>query len=1056
MKKISTLLLLCVSALAGFAQTRTLESVSYRGAFQPGVSMWTNTWTNFDPQNTVYGSGLPVTQVSAAITKNTTWLSTRVYQLNGPIYVKSGATLTIQPGTVILGNANVSNSCLIISKGSRIMAQGTVNSPIVFTSSKAAGTRNVGDWGGVAILGNALYNGTGGSANIEGLAAAPDNSFGGSNDEDNSGVFSYCRIEFGGYIFTVDKEINGLTLGAVGRKTKVDHVQVSFINDDAFEWFGGSVNCSHLVAYRCVDDDFDTDNGFSGTVQFGLAIRDRAISDQSSGSTSEGFESDNEAVGTDSTITPRTNAVFSNITVIGPYRNDLVTATGSSFKFRRAMRIRRNSNLRVFNSVFTDFQQSIFIDGSRCAYNAAMGASNANSLAVKNNVFASMKNGSTNSGLEANSSFGTTVNGVAVPALTTWFTNSGNSYQAASNGLFVDNIAASNFSMDYRPATGSVLESGADFTDAFIEPRTRINLGTFNIVADTLEIATKLSTDNVSISATALTNADSYTWTVPTGVVIVSGQGTTTLVVNFPTAYKPAIGKNMIRCFANNSASATRSNLDSVRVTLTKPVAFRITALRSNSSNGIDRGSWSSTVSSTVAVNATTINVASTSGLEVGMIIKLIAGTGAGAISTSARVASIVSATQFTVSVGPTTAIVANAVLAGFKVAQNTTANYVSAAGATNVGTLVTVASTTGLAEGMTVAVTSGDGAFKAGTVVTKVVNATEFLVSLAPAIGFNLSNSAVVTAYPLWTNTCDITPTSGVSAEYDYSVVATTVNAVGYRFDVPKNATISRVGNNSIPVSDSTKFVFTTATSIGVVFNPSFISGSIKATPYNNAGTGLAFSVSVKRSIPLIYKVISSGVVDTTGAPVTFTASLTNGSTASSYVWTLDSNYMVNSGSVSLVGKTKVVTTTSNTISLSFKSSFKAGTITVRASGLCGLGTPKTFKIAKNVALTKNSNGVELTEEGTEEEMNNENFTVYPNPNNGTFNVSMISSNTTDNAVVEIVNMMGQVVASYSVANNEGNISTEINNNDLMTGFYFVKVSVGAESKITKISVQK
>ena len=1053
MKKISTLLLLCVSALAGFAQTRTLESVSYRGAFEPGVSMWTNTWTNFDPQNTVYGSGLPVTQVSAAITKNTTWLSTRVYQLNGPIYVKSGATLTIQPGTVILGNANVSNSCLIISKGSRIMAQGTVNSPIVFTSSKAAGTRNVGDWGGVAILGNALYNGTGGSANIEGLAAAPDNSFGGSNDEDNSGVFSYCRIEFGGYIFTVDKEINGLTLGAVGRKTKVDHVQVSFINDDAFEWFGGTVNCSHLVAYRCVDDDFDTDNGFSGTVQFGLAIRDRAISDQSSGSTSEGFESDNEAVGTDSTITPRTNSVFSNITVIGPYRNDLVTATGSSFKFRRAMRIRRNSNLRVFNSVFTDFQQSIFIDGSRCAYNTAMGATNANSLAVKNNVFASMKNGSTNSGLEANSSFGTTVNGVAVPALTTWFTNSGNSYQAASNGLFVDNIAASNFSMDYRPATGSVLESGADFTDAFIEPRTRINLGTFNIVPDTIEIATKLSTDNVTISAASLANADSYTWTVPTGVTIVSGQGTTSLVVNFPTSYKPATGKNMIRCFANNSASASRSNLDSVKVTLTKPVAFRITALRSNSSNGIDRGSWTSTVSSTVAVSATTINVASTSGLEVGMIVKIVAGTGAGAISTSARVASIVSGTQFTVSVGPTTAIVANAVLVGFKVAQNTTANYVSAAGATNLSTVVTVTSTTGLAEGMSVAVTSGDGVFKAGTLVTKVIDATNFLVSLAPST--NLSNSAVVTAYPLWTNTCDITPTSGVSAEYDYSVVATTFNAVGYRFDVPKNAVISRVGNNSIPVSDSTKFVFTTATSIGVVFNPSFVSGSIKATPYNNAGTGLAFSVSVKKSIPLIYKVISSGVVDTTGAPVTFTASLTNGSTASSYVWTLDSNYIVNSGSVSLVGKTKVVTTSSNTISLSFKSTFKSGTILVRANSLCGNGTAKSFKIAKNVALTKNSNGVELTEEGTEE-ISNENFTVYPNPNNGSFNVSMISSNTTDNAVVEIVNMMGQVVASYSVANNEGNISTEINNNDLMTGFYFVKVSVGAESKITKISVQK
>jgi hypothetical protein len=717
------------------------------------------------------------------------------------------------------------------------------------------------------------------------------------------------------------------------------------------------------------------------------------------------------------------------------------------------MRIRRNSNLRVLNSVFTDFQTSVFIDGDRCAYNAAMGASNANSLAVKNNVFASMLNGGINMGLEANSKFNTTFQGVAIPALTTWFTNSGNSYQAASNGLFIDNIAASNYNMDYRPATGSVLETGADFTDAFIEPRTKINLGTFNITPDTIEIATKLSTDNVTISAVALANAELYTWTVPAGVVIVSGQGTNSLVVNFPTAYKPSTGKNYIKCFASNTTSATVSNLDSVKVTLTKPVAFKITAMRSNSSNGIDRASFSSTTSSSTAIGATTVNVASTSNLQVGMIVKILAGTGAGAISSSSRVASIVSGTQFTVTIAPTTAIASGTTLLGFKVAQNTTANYVSAAGATNLSTLVTVSSTTGLAEGMTVLVTSGDGAFKTGTVITKVVDATNFLVSLAPTA--NLSNSAVVTAYPLWTNTCDITPTSGVSVEYDYSVVATTVNAIGYRFDVPKNATICRVGNNSIPVSDSTKFVFTTATSIGVVFNPSFASGSIKATPYNNAGTGLAYSVSVKRSIPLIYKVISSGVVDTTGAPVTFTASLTNGSSASSYVWTLDSNYIVNSGSVSLVAKTKVVTTSSNTISLSFKSTFKSGTIVVKANSLCGSGTAKTFKIAKNAALTKNSNGIELTEEGTEE-MSSENFTVYPNPNNGSFNVSMISSNTSDNAVVEIVNMMGQIVASYTVANNEGNISTEINNNDLMTGFYFVKVSVGSESKITKISVQK
>ena len=263
--------------------------------------------------------------VSTAITTNTTWTSGNVYLLQGLIYVKNGATLTIQPGTKILGDAN-SNSSLVITKGSKINAVGTSTNPIVFSSSNPVGSRAVGDWGGVIILGKSTLNRPGGVANIEGIAATTDTEFGGGaspDDEDNSGNLKYVRIEYGGYIFAPDQEINGLTLGAVGRNTIIDYVQCSFINDDAFEWFGGTVNAAHLVAYRSLDDDFDTDNGYSGSVQFALGVRDPNISDQGA-STSEGFESDNDAIGT--TATPQTTCVFSNVTVIGPFRGTTLSS----------------------------------------------------------------------------------------------------------------------------------------------------------------------------------------------------------------------------------------------------------------------------------------------------------------------------------------------------------------------------------------------------------------------------------------------------------------------------------------------------------------------------------------------------------------------------------------------------------------------------------------------------------------------------------------------------------------------------------------------------------
>jgi len=226
--------------------------------------------------------------VSENITQSTVWYKDSTYMIKGFVFVKNGATLIIQPGTKILGD-RASKGTLIITRGSRIIADGTPNEPIVFTSAQPDSMKTYGDWGGLVILGNATINVPGGTALIEGGLLGQDATYGGTNDNDNSGTLRYVRIEYGGIAYQPNNEINGLTFGGVGRGTIVENVQVSYAGDDAFEWFGGTVNCKNLIAYKCWDDDFDTDFGFRGMIQFGLIIRDHNIADQSQ---SNGFESE--------------------------------------------------------------------------------------------------------------------------------------------------------------------------------------------------------------------------------------------------------------------------------------------------------------------------------------------------------------------------------------------------------------------------------------------------------------------------------------------------------------------------------------------------------------------------------------------------------------------------------------------------------------------------------------------------------------------------------------------------------------------------------------------
>jgi len=268
------------------------------------------------------------------------------YLIKGQVFINDGVTLTIEPGTVLFGD-KATRGTLVVTKGGILNACGTSAKPIVFTSALPANARDRGDWGGLVILGRANVNQN--NPAIEGIT--PQVNFGTTNDAskdgESSGCLKYVRVEFAGIELTPNNETNSITLGGVGRGTTMEYVQASFGGDDGFEWFGGAVNGKYLISQASWDDDFDVDYGFTGNVQFGLALRYPSFADQSQ---SNGFETDNGP--NDNDVTPYTNGVFSNITVMGPI------AVGSAFSqanYAHAIDLRRRTSLSIFNSVFTGF-----------------------------------------------------------------------------------------------------------------------------------------------------------------------------------------------------------------------------------------------------------------------------------------------------------------------------------------------------------------------------------------------------------------------------------------------------------------------------------------------------------------------------------------------------------------------------------------------------------------------------------------------------------------------------------------------------------------------------
>lgn len=290
--------------------------------------------------------------VRGTIRADQTWSKDYVYRLRGYVYVTGGATLTIEPGTKIVSNKD-SAGVLVIYRDAKIMADGTAANPIVFTSAES--NKQPGDLGGVILVGQAQGNGN--HAVIEGGVDAAFSAFGGTDNAHNSGVFRYVRIEYGGKAVNPGDEVNGLSLYCIGSGTTIDYVEVVRGLDDAFEFFGGTVNCKHLIAYNCADDDFDMDDGYRGKIQFGISIKDPAFTDNkgTTGDISNNFEIDNVNPSNGFLLSraPITAPVLSNFTAIGPNN-----AANTSTDYGYGLRWRRGCKVVLANSIILGAQRA--------------------------------------------------------------------------------------------------------------------------------------------------------------------------------------------------------------------------------------------------------------------------------------------------------------------------------------------------------------------------------------------------------------------------------------------------------------------------------------------------------------------------------------------------------------------------------------------------------------------------------------------------------------------------------------------------------------------------
>jgi hypothetical protein len=403
-------------------------------------------------------------RITSDITANRTFHSDTTYELSGFIKVANGATLTIQPGTKIVGDYQVPGSSLFILRGAKIDAQGTAERPIVFTSERPVGQRQPGDWGGIIIIGNGVVNRTG-PTQIEGTGTPaninPAQFYnGGTNNSDDSGVLRYVRIEFAGYPTAPNEELNSLTMAAVGAGTRIEYVQVLQGLDDSFEWFGGAVNGRYLVSYESGDDHFDASEGYIGRNQFLVAFQ--SIRPEPRPGLAGGVASDPQMIENDgcwaencaagdanrSASQPYTVPVFANFTLVGAPQGAWET-TGGNY----GMMLRRGTGGLYVNGVVTrTSREGISLRGAQ-----TMARHEEGNLRIRNIYFSQMTGVFQPENLSASNPesrqyvLDLGANGLelgSVPA------------QSLFTAFPTNTVNATGASFDWRPAAGSPLASG--------------------------------------------------------------------------------------------------------------------------------------------------------------------------------------------------------------------------------------------------------------------------------------------------------------------------------------------------------------------------------------------------------------------------------------------------------------------------------------------------------------------------------------------------------------------------------------------------------------------
>lgn len=314
------------------------------------------------------GEGLTRTDLPSDITADLVLENDVVHVINGDVWVHDGVTLTIPPCTRLEGKKEPKPGILFALQGGRIVAEGTADEPILFTSEKPVGQRAAGDWGGVVLLGRAPITkaNSARSAIYEGLTEA-EYTYGGTVANDDSGSLKYVRIEFSGFEIAPDKEVNGLSMAGVGTGTTLDHIMVNNTLDDCFEWWGGGVRGTYLIANNCGDDYFDGDEGWVGGADYLVGRRDQDALDSND---PNGFELDSIVDGS----TPETAFSFSHATLCGTGQD----ATGPNPQL--GMMLRELVTGSFDSLALTGFQYGI---NTRDAFAAA-------NVTIENSVFWSL------------------------------------------------------------------------------------------------------------------------------------------------------------------------------------------------------------------------------------------------------------------------------------------------------------------------------------------------------------------------------------------------------------------------------------------------------------------------------------------------------------------------------------------------------------------------------------------------------------------------------------------------------------------------------------------